>query len=155
MKLKYAALVALAGAIALAPSAAQVPATDFSYSPVSPGGWNYRAVTGGSEASFVDGTGASRMIVGCGKLTRLVTLSRVIAAPASTMSIWTSSGSRQFASRYDQPSGRVIAQLGASDPFLDAIVFSRGRFVVSMPGSVPLIMPSGTELAHIVEDCRG
>lgn len=155
MKVKYAALSALAGAFALAPSAAQVPAADFSYSPVSPGAWTYRAVTGGSEASFVDGTGTTRLVIGCGKLTRLVTMSRVIPAPASTLSVWTSSGGRTLASRFDQPSGRVIAQLGASDTLLDAIVFSRGRFVVSMPGTAPLVVPSGTEIAHIVEDCRG
>jgi len=155
MKLKFAALVALAGAFLPAASTAQVPATDFSYSPVSPGAWNYRAVAGGSEASFVDGTGTTRMVVACGKLTRLVTLSRISGAPASTMSFWTSSASRNLAARFDQPSSRVIAQLGASDSLLDAIAFSRGRFAVSMPGTPPLVLPAGTELAHIVEDCRG
>ena len=157
------AFVAMAGALAFGPqlnqvAEAQVPSqpaqTDFSYWPVSPGRWTYRAVTGGSEAAFVDGAGATRMVIACGKLTRLVTLSRISAAPASSLSFWTSSDSRNLASRFDQPSGRIIAQVGGMDPLLDAIAFSRGRFAVSMPGSPALVMPAGTEIAHAVEDCR-
>ena len=154
-----AALVALAGAIALGPlnvqaATAQVAAADFGYAPVTPGSWIYRAVPGGSEASFVDGSGSARMIVGCGRVTRLVTLSRISAAPASSISIWASSATRALPSRFDANARRVIAQLGASDAFLDSIVFSRGRFAVSMPGSPPLVLPAGTEIAHVVEDCR-
>jgi hypothetical protein len=40
-------------------------------------------------------------------------------------------------------------------PLLDAMVFSRGRFAISMPGSPALVVPAGTEVAHVVEDCRG
>ena len=115
------AFIAMAGALAFGlqmnqVAEAQVPMqpaqTDFSYWPVSPGAWTYRAVTGGSEAAFVDGAGATRMVIACGKLTRLVTLSRISAAPASSLSFWTSSDSRNLASRFDQPSGRIIAQVG-------------------------------------------
>ena len=37
---------------------------------------------------------------------------------------------------------------------LDAMVFSRGHFAISMPGYPPLVLPAGTEIAHVVEDCR-
>ena len=148
------AFFAMASALALCPLQAQTTGADFSYSPVSPGSWAYRSVTGGSEAAFVDGTGTIRMVVACGKLTRLVTLSRISAAPAATLSFWTSSATRNLSSRFDQPSGRIIAQVGAMDPLLDALAFSRGRFAVSMPGMAALIMPAGTEIAHVVEDCR-
>jgi hypothetical protein len=158
------AFVAMAGVLALGlqiieAAQAQVPApaqgsADFSYSPVSPGSWSYRAVVGGSEASFVDGTGTARMMILCGKVTRLVTLSRISTAPASSLSIWTSSMSRNLPSRFDQPSGRVIAQVGASDALLDAMAFSRGRFAVSMPGAPALVLPVGAEVDHVVEDCR-
>jgi hypothetical protein len=121
---------------------------------VSPGSWSYRAAAGGSEASFIDGTGAARMVIVCGKVTRLVTLSRISSAPASSMSFWTSSLSRNLPSRFDQLTGRVIAQLGASDALLDAMAFSRGRFAVSMPGSPSLVLPVGAEVDHVVEDCR-
>ncbi len=154
--MKRIALLAMAGVAALGPLQAQTPATaDYSYWPVSPGSWTYRAVPGGSEASFADGTGSPRLIIACGKLTRLVTLSRISAAPASSLSIWTSSATRNLPSRFDQASGRVIAQVGAADPLLDAIALSRGRIVVSMPGSPAFVLPTGAEVDHVVEDCRG
>ena len=152
--MKSLALVAMICASAMAPLQAQTTPADFSYAPVTPGAWTYRTVTGGSEAAFVDGAGATRMVIACGKVTRLVTLSRVSTAPASTMSFWTSSASRDLLSRFDQPSGRVIAQLGGMDSLLDAIAFSRGRFAISMPGYPALVLPAGTEIAHVVEDCR-
>ena len=153
--MKRIAFVAMAGAIAPGPLHAQTPATaDYSYWPVSPGSWTYRAVPGGSEASFVDSAGAARMVIACGKLTRLVTISRISAAPASSLSIWTSSLSRNLPSRFDQASGRVIAQVAATDPLLDAIALSRGRIALWMPGSPAFVPPVGTEIDHVVEDCR-
>jgi hypothetical protein len=154
---KRIAFAAMAGALAFGAAQAQVPVTtavDFSYSPVSPGSWSYRAIVGGSEASFIDGTGSARMVILCSKVTRLVTLSRISTAPASSLSFWTSSMSRNLAARFDQPSGRVIVQVGANDGLLDAMALSRGRFAVSMPGSPALVLPVGAEVDHVVEDCR-
>jgi len=152
------AFVAMAGALSCASLQAQVPVApapiDHSYSPVSPGAWTYRAVPGGSEAAFVDSTNTTRIVVACGTVSRLVTISRISAAPAATLSFWTSSATRDLPARFDNLSKRVIAQVGARDALLDAMVFSRGRFAVSMPGSPALVVPAGTEVAHVVEDCR-
>ena len=152
--MKRIALFATACALVCAPAIAQETGVDFSYSPVSPGNWTYREIAGGSEASFVDGTGTTRMVLACGKVTRLVTLSRVSAAPAANLSFWTTSTSRSLGARFDQPSGRVIAQVGGMDPLLDALAFSRGRFAAMMPGSPALVLPAAPEVAHVVEDCR-
>ena len=151
------AFAAMAGALVCAPLQAQVPvaAADYSFSPVSPGTWTYRAVPGGSEATFVDTTNLARLVVGCGTSIRLVTISRISAAPAATLSFWTSSATRDLPARFDINSKRVITQLAARDPLLDALIFSRGRFAISMPGSPALVVPAGTEVAHVVEDCRG
>jgi hypothetical protein len=149
---KRIALIATACALMCGPAVAQ--GVDFSYSPVSPGSWAYREIAGGSDASFVDGTGATRIVIACGKVTRLVTISRTSAAPAGSLSFWTSSASRSLGARFDQPSGRVIAQLGSMDSLLDALAFSRGRFAAMMPGSPALVLPAGPEIAHVVEDCR-
>ena len=150
--MKRIALIATACALVCVPAAAQD--VDFSYSPVSPGSWTYREITGGSDASFVDGTGTTRLVIACGKVTRLVTISKASAAPAASLSFWTSSASRSLGARFDQPSGRVIAQVGGTDPLLDALAFSRGRFAAMMPGSPALVLPAGPEIAHVVEDCR-
>jgi len=157
MTVRRFAFAAMAGASLFGVAQAQVPSTaavDFSYSPVTPGAWNYRAVSGGAEAAFVDTSGMTRMIIGCGTTTRLVTLSRVSVMPATNLSIWTSSGSRSLTARFDPSAQRVITQLGSADTLLDAIAFSRGRFAVMMPGGPALVLPAGTEVAHIVEDCR-
>jgi len=151
---KRIALFATVCALAFGPAQAQVSATDFSYSPVIAGAWVYRAVTGGSEASFVDSSGATRMVIACGKVTRLVTLSRISTTPASGLSFWASSATRQLNARFDQPAGRVIAQVGGMDPLLDGLAFSRGRFAIMMAGSPALVLPADPEIAHVVEDCR-
>ena len=51
-------------------------------------------------------------------------------------------------------SGFVTATLAPRDPQLDAMVFSRGKFVVSIKGSTDLVIPAWAEIARIVEDCR-
>ena len=43
----------------------------------------------------------------------------------------------------------------ASDPQLDAIAFSRGRFFVSLNGTSDLVIPDWPEFARVIEDCRG
>jgi hypothetical protein len=148
------AFVAMAGALALDPLQAQGTTADFSHSPVTTGSWTYRAVAGGSEASFVDGSGQARMVIACGRVTRLVTLSRISAAPASSISIWTSSATRDLASRFDQNARRVIAQVAAADPLLDAIVSSRGRIGFTVTGQPSLVVPAWAEAARVIEDCR-
>jgi hypothetical protein len=44
--------------------------------------------------------------------------------------------------------------LAATDPLLDAIAFSRGRFAVEAPGLPTLILPTWPEPARVVEECR-
>lgn len=48
----------------------------------------------------------------------------------------------------------LAAKLPASDPLLDAMAFSRGRFMVEAPGTVPLYLPSWAEVSRVIEDCR-
>ena len=49
----------------------------------------------------------------------------------------------------------IVAELAASDPLLDAIAFSRGRFAVDVPGTAPVYVPAYPEITRVVEDCRG
>ena len=50
--------------------------------------------------------------------------------------------------------GMVTAELGARDPALDAVAFSRGRFALETAGLVTLYLPSWPELSRVIEDCR-
>jgi hypothetical protein len=140
---------------AIAQTAVTPAAGDYSDSPLMPGSWSYLAVPGGSNARFMDSTGTIRVSLGCNRTSRGVTIARTSTAPAATLSIWTTTASRSQPALFEQSAQRVIATFNAQDTMLDAIVFSRGRFAVSMPGAPAFVIPSGPEPARIVEDCRG
>jgi len=148
---------AIAASLALvfpAASFSQAPAVDYNIAQAAPGSWSYLPVPGGSEARFTDASATIRLTIQCTKATRRVMISHTSAAPASSMFVWTSSATRNLPAQFDAKGMRVTADLAANDPLLDAISFSRGRFVVSMPGTAALVMPAWPEAARAVEDCR-
>lgn len=108
--------------------------------PVTPGGWSYARSGGGSAASF--GSGASAFAIRCaaGQL-RFERAS----APAAPLTIRTSTSLRTLAAGTSLP---------ASDSLIDAIGFSRGRFIVQTPGQPPLVIPAWPETLRVAEDCR-
>jgi len=133
-------LIALFTALA-APAAAQVAPISFEAGkllPLATGQWSYAATTTGSEARY-DGYLAIR----CDRATRTVTIMRPGVA-SSVMTVATSSVTRNL------PAG---GRLLSNDPLLDAIAFSRGRFLVA-GGGVTLAIPSWPEAARSIEDCR-
>ena len=69
--------------------------------------------------------------------------------PGTTLTITTSDTSRSFAL-----SGAPTLTLSPHDPILDAIAFSRGRFMVAVTGGPRLILPAWAEVARVIEDCR-
>ena len=72
---------------------------------------------------------------------------------AGTVTIRTTSTQRSVTV---QPmDGGVGMALPASDRLLDAIGFSRGRFVVEGTGIGRLVLPSWAEILRVTEDCRG
>jgi hypothetical protein len=157
----FAALLALAPATTLsaqtstsAQTVGAPPAVDFSTAAVAPGSWSYQALPGGSEARFVDATGTARLVLHCTKATRQVSISHASGVPAASLSVWTSSASRNLPVRFEANAMRVTAELPASDPLLDAIAFSRGRLAVTMAGGSPLVVPAWPEAARTIEDCR-
>jgi hypothetical protein len=48
----------------------------------------------------------------------------------------------------------VTVTLPARAPVLDAMAYSRGRFVVEVAGLTPSYLPAWPEVARVVEDCR-
>ena len=148
------ALAAIASALLPAAGQAQAPGGDYGQVAATPGSWGYVTVSGGSEARFVDSTGTIRLAVTCARAARRVTISRISAAPATSLFVWTSGGSRNLPARFDQKSYRVSAQLSAYDSLLDAIAFTRGKIAFAMPGAPALAVASSPEPARIFEDCR-
>jgi hypothetical protein len=126
---------------AAAPAAAQVAPVSFEAGkllPLTPGQWTYAASATGSEARY-----GAAFSLRCDRATRTVIISRPGAAP-TVLTIATDSVTRNL-----PVGGRLLA----NDPLLDAIAFSRGRFLVS-EGGATLAIPTWPEAARSIEDCR-
>ncbi|HEU5285386.1 MAG TPA: hypothetical protein VFU20_02605 [Sphingomicrobium sp.] len=149
-----AALIALTPAALAAQTAPVQPAVDFNTARVALGAWSYQSAPGGSMARFVDTTGTARLVLQCARATRRVTIALTSAAPAASLSVWTSNASRTVPARFEPNAMRVAAELPAHDALLDGIAFSRGRIAVTMAGGVPLVAPAWPEAARTIEDCR-
>jgi hypothetical protein len=106
---------------------------------LAPGQWTYSVTANGSVASY-----DSHLSLRCDRATRTVTISRAAGASA-LLTIATDTMTRTL------PTG---GRLLANDPLLDAIAFSRGRFLVAGGSGGVVAVPSWPEAARSIEDCR-
>lgn len=120
----------------LAPPPARADAQDWRDLPLAAGDWTYDS--GAKEARYGD------FSLRCDPARGQVVVAR--AGAAGSLRLRTTYGERIL------PAGSALA---ATDPLLDDIAFSRGRFTVDAPGSSTLVLPAWPEPARVVEDCRG
>ena len=137
------------------PPAAPAPlAADWRDWPRTPGIWTYRQDARGSLALFGAPGADALLTLRCDRAARQVYLSRA-GGDTRPLTIRTTSLTRAVPV---QPTGGapayVAAALAARDPLLDAMAFSRGRFVVEQAGA-PLVVPPYAEIGRTIEDCRG
>lgn len=139
-----------------APAPAPRPPANWIDLPATPGDWTWGIVGGRSTASFGQPGKAPLVTLACDKgdgevwISRLGTGSGHVPAALST-----TSGTRPLVSDPELSSpGRVTIAIRASDPILDAIAFSRGRFAFDLAGNAPLYLPSWPEVSRVIEDCR-
>jgi hypothetical protein len=131
------------------------PPADWRDAPRSPGDWSWQSKAGRSVALYgaprVPGSGA--FALGCNPATRnFVIAVKPTAAPPSLITITTTSLRRALT--VVREGAEVVTNLPADDPLIDAMAFSRGRFMVEMPGNAPLYLPSWPEISRVAEDCR-
>lgn len=140
-----------------APSVPVLPppaAADWRDWPVTPGTWTYRRDERGSVALFGQAGADALAVLRCDPANRRVFLSRAGAA-AGPFTIRTSSVTRQLATGATGGTPAYeAATLPASDPLLDAMAFSRGRFALEQSGQPPLVLPAWAEVGRVTEDCR-
>ena len=136
------------------PNVAGAPiASNLEYVKPIEGSWVYSSIADGSEATFDNQSGQSQLTIRCTRSTRRVTLLK--PGPASpALWVWTSSQSRSLPATYDTMSARIVAELGAYDPLLDAIASSRGRIGFSTSGLAALVVPPWADVGRVIEDCR-
>lgn len=142
---------------AATPTPAPAPSADWQGTALTPGNWRYVADTNTSRALFGQDNSGARFIVSCDRALRQVSLVRASdLARAAPMTITTTETARTLPTTLTPTANppQVAATLAAHDATLDAIVFTRGRFMVQIPGTATLYLPSWPEIARVVEDCR-
>lgn len=118
---------------------------DWRDAPLSEGDWTYRDDGSGSAAVYGGGLFELRCRGGQVSFVRP-------GAGGGALAIRTTFGERNLPARPE--GGAAVATLTASDPLLDQIAFTRGRFLVQSPGAAPLILPAWAEPVRVIEDCR-
>ena len=137
------------------PAAAPLLPADWRDWPRAPGTWSYRRDGRGSIALFGEPGAEALLTLRCDASAGRLFLSRAGTAVAP-LTVRTTSATRVVPV---QPIGGmppyVAAALANNDPLLDAMGFSRGRFVVEQSGSAPLAVPDWPEIERVTQDCRG
>lgn len=132
------------------------PQEDWRDVALTPGTWAWRGAGDRSLAQFGPPGQPALFALSCDRAASLVSFSRAGTIPApSTMRFTTSFG--VFALAAGGGGGTppaIVARTGATDPHLDQLAFSRGRFLVDVEGSERLVLPAWPEVARVVEDCR-
>ncbi len=132
------------------PPAPPPPPSDWATGPLSPGDWTYSPSPSTPLATF--GSDRASFTIRC-QQGRMVWLG-VTGARGDAIVIRTSYGMRRV------PGDRahlneIVAQLPVSDPLLEQMAFSRGRFLVAVEGGPSLVVPAWPEIGRVIEDCRG
>lgn len=130
------------------------PVGDWRDLPRTPGDWQYRGLGTGSTATYGARGAAPVATLTCDRAAGQVTMAFATPRPvAGAVTVRTTSTQRSLSV---QPmAGGVGFALPAGDRLLDAIGFSRGRFVVEGTGIGRLVLPAWAEILRVTEDCRG
>ncbi|MDX3910265.1 MAG: hypothetical protein QHC67_10655 [Sphingobium sp.] len=124
--------------------------------PLTAGAWRYQA-EGASTTAIFGVTGAPAVLTfRCELPTRRIIFVPGTAPGAGQMTVRTTFGSVQWPLQPSPASSpQFIAVRAAGDAALDQIAFSRGRFLIEVPGASPMVLPTWAEITRVVEDCRG
>lgn len=140
------------------PSPRPAPApvsSDWRDLPVTPGNWAYRQDERGSIALYGRTGADAELTLRCDRAQGRIYLSR-LGAGVTALSVRTTSSLHPL--RVIPVGGAipyVAAELGPRDAAIDAMGFSRGRFVVESAGLATLVVPAWPEILRVAEDCRG
>ena len=131
------------------------PPADWRDAPITAGTWTYGASVAGALASFAAGAGEPLLTLACQRGAGQLALTRAGAATGTVpLTVTTTTAVRSFTAVPEAGTQRLSVALPARDSLFDAIAFSRGRFMVEVPGLPTLYLPAWPEVGRVVEDCR-
>jgi hypothetical protein len=125
--------------------------------PATPGDWAYRRDPRGSVALFGPPGTDALFLLRCDRQAARVYASRNGTFPAGEtgrMTIRASAGLQTYSVSNTSDASYVAAEIIPTDRHLDAMAYSRGRFVVSVKGATDLVVPAWPEVTRVIEDCR-
>ena len=125
--------------------------------PATPGAWRYEYNGEGSSALFVVDRQGAGFSLSCDARSGSVTLVRYgTAYEPRVITVRSETTTRSISAEQTQsPHPYLVTALRPSDPLLDAMALSKGRFAVEVDGLPPLYLPSHAEVSRVIEDCRG
>lgn len=138
-----------------APQPGPRPAGDWRDMPLTAGTWRWASESGQSTASFGLAGQPPLVTLTCAAPGRLQLRHAGPVTGAVPLGVTTSGGTFPLMSDPAAPGASgVTVILPARAPVLDAMAYSRGRFVVEVAGLTPSYLPAWPEVARVVEDCR-
>lgn len=124
--------------------------------PLTPGNWEYRQDARGSIALFGRAGADAELTLRCDLARHMLYLSRRAAgntAQGMAIGIRTTETQRTLAGQ-TTGGGYVAVALAPNDRVVDAMGYSRGRFLVESPPLPTLVLPAWAEILRVAEDCR-
>lgn len=122
--------------------------------PYTPGSWSYLRNARGNAAQFGAAGMAPELVLQCDRAAGRIRLARRGSAPANVSLRTTSLARTLVLQPVPAMPGYVAADLPARDALLDAMGYSRGRFVIEGGGLPTLVVPAWAEVLRVTEDCR-
>lgn len=139
-----------------APAPAPVQPKDWRDWPLTAGEWRYQQAGVSSSATFGVAGAPPVLTLRCEMPSRQVVFAAAAARGAGQMIVRTTFGAASWPLQASTANpGQFVSVRAGSDPALDQIAFSRGRFLIQVPGAAPLVLPTWAEITRVVEDCRG
>ncbi|WP_423140649.1 hypothetical protein ACOYW6_07190 [Parablastomonas sp. CN1-191] len=134
------------------PAPAPPPVADWRDRAQSPGTWTLTLAGGHTRADFgLAGQPALRLAC---ETPGTVTLTRFAPATAARVPVVVTTTAQRRMLDGTVGAGAIAVALPARDPLLDAMAYSRGRFMVEAGGSEAMLVPSWPEVSRVIEDCR-
>jgi hypothetical protein len=123
----------------------------------TPGSWEYVVEPNETFALFSAPNSQPLAIVRCDRDEQLVGIGRYGNPSTEPVDILIGTETRRQSLTATQrlpEVGVVAADLSPTDPLLDAIALSRGRFAIALSGQATLYPPAWAEVTRVIEDCR-
>ncbi|MDE2619184.1 MAG: hypothetical protein KGL54_03365 [Sphingomonadales bacterium] len=129
------------------------PPADWRDAPQTAGTWRWSAATGRSTASYGLPAASPVASLSCTSPGETILWTSSEAAGPVPLVVTTTS-TRRLLTAEPVAGGGVAVLLPARDPLLDAMAFSRGRFMIEVAGFPALYLPAWPEVSRVIEDCR-